>query len=102
MEAIDWSHRWAYKGSLTIPPCDQYIYWNVLQKVYPIKREHIDDFKKKLEGVGVSIEDKNGNWREVQTGFNKDVVFIGDFKKSSARKVIASMVTFAATLVYLY
>ena len=99
MEIIDWSHRWAYKGSSTIPPCDQYIYWNVLQKIYPIKKHHVENFKKKLEEVNVDIKGLSGNWREVQTGFNKDVIFIG---KSSATKIITSMATFAATLVYLY
>ena len=99
MEVIDWSHRWSYKGSATIPPCDQYIYWNVLQKVYPIKKSHVLNFKKKLEEVNVQIDGLNGNWRETQTGFNKDVIFIG---KSSATKILASMATFAATLVYLY
>ena len=99
MEIIDWIHRWAYKGSLTIPPCEQYVYWNVLKKVYPIKKEHVENFKKKLAGVDVDIKGLNGNWREIQTGYNKDVVFIG---KSSATKILASMATFAATLVYLY
>merc|ERR1711935_911337 len=35
MEALDWGNRYAYKGSLTTPPCDQYVYWNVIRRVYP-------------------------------------------------------------------
>ena len=100
MEVIDWSHRWAYKGSSTIPPCNQYIYWNVLQKIYPIKKKHVMDFKKKLEDVNVGIEGLDGNWRAVNTELNKDVVFIG---KTVATKIFASVATtFAITLVYLY
>jgi carbonic anhydrase len=36
MKLVDWENRWIYKGSHTIPPCEQYVYWNVIQKVYPI------------------------------------------------------------------
>ena len=30
-------NRWVYKGSVTTPPCDTFVYWNVLKRVYPIK-----------------------------------------------------------------
>ena len=30
MREIDWSRRWIYKGSMTFPPCSQYVYWNVI------------------------------------------------------------------------
>ena len=36
MVLIDWSHRWIYKGSLTFPPCHQFVYWNIIYTVYPI------------------------------------------------------------------
>ena len=28
---LDTGNRWVYKGSLTRPPCDHHIYWNVLR-----------------------------------------------------------------------
>jgi len=34
---LDTNNRWVYKGSLTTPPCDHHVYWNVLRQVYPIK-----------------------------------------------------------------
>ena len=44
--------RWAYLGSLTIPPClassESKVYWNVVQRVYPIKQKHLKLLNSKL------------------------------------------------------
>ena len=45
MNMVDTENRYVYKGSLTAPPCDQYVYWNVLSTVYPISQRHVDLFK---------------------------------------------------------
>lgn len=37
MDHLDWSQRWIYKGSKTIPPCNKYVYWNVIDAIYPIE-----------------------------------------------------------------
>jgi len=37
--------RWIYKGSVTTPPCDKFVYWNVLNTVYPIKKKYISLFE---------------------------------------------------------
>jgi len=55
MDTVDWSHRWVYKGSRTVPPCDQYVYWNVIQKIYPIKADQVANFKAKLAKIGVDV-----------------------------------------------
>jgi hypothetical protein len=34
-----------YTGSVTIPPCAQTVFWNVVAKVYPIKQKYLDLFK---------------------------------------------------------
>ena len=44
MELVDMNNRWIYKGSMTVPPCESMVYWNVLSTVYPIKQEHLDQF----------------------------------------------------------
>jgi carbonic anhydrase len=44
MELLDMNNRWIYQGSMTIPPCETFVYWNVLSTVYPIKQEHLDQF----------------------------------------------------------
>jgi len=45
MEALDWGNRYVYKGSLTTPPCDQYVYWNVIRRVYPVSAEVVRYFR---------------------------------------------------------
>lgn len=42
MMMADMNNRWVYKGSVTTPPCDTYVYWNVLTTVYPISQKHLD------------------------------------------------------------
>lgn len=37
LNAVDTNNRWVYKGSVTTPPCDKTVYWNVVKTVYPIK-----------------------------------------------------------------
>ena len=84
MKSINWDDRYAYKGSMTIPPCSKYVYWNVLKTVYKIHSRHVKHFAKKLEDAGVKADGLNGNWREQQHGYNKDVFYI----KSNATKLI--------------
>ena len=43
--SVDTDNRWVYKGSVTTPPCAQTVYWNVVNKVYPIKQKHLDFYK---------------------------------------------------------
>lgn len=58
--------RWIYKGSVTTPPCDEYVYWNVLRTVYPIKQSTLDLFKKQMARTKSYDLLSVGNWREVQ------------------------------------
>jgi len=30
MDRMDMDNRWVYKGSLTMPDCHRYVYWNVI------------------------------------------------------------------------
>lgn len=64
MEMVDTNDRWVYKGSVTTPPCDSLVYWNVVRKVYPISSIVLNDFKRQLKrGDNKLVE--TGNWREV-------------------------------------
>ena len=46
VSVLDTSNRWIYKGTVTTPPCARFVYWNVLNKVYPIKEKHFNAYKK--------------------------------------------------------
>jgi hypothetical protein len=77
MKSIDMSKRWVYKGSLTTPPCERFVLWNVIDKVYPISQETVDLIQVKLKKGGVKkVLGLDGNWRVTQKDFNKDVAYI--------------------------
>ena len=43
---FDTDNRYAYKGSKTIPPCDNNRIRDVSMTVYPIKQKNVDQFRK--------------------------------------------------------
>ena len=65
MRLIDMDTRWVYKGSMTEPPCETLVYWNVVRTIYPIKQKHLDLFLNQLRRGGKFL-DYTGNWREIQ------------------------------------
>jgi len=59
LDMVQMEYRWVYKGSETFPPCEQFVYWNVIKKVYPIRiaefarfRNLMDARKEDLGGAG--------------------------------------------------
>lgn len=62
MMMADMDNRWVYKGSVTTPPCDTFVYWNVIRRVHPIKKRHLDRFKEVFKIGGL---EKTGNYRMV-------------------------------------
>ena len=71
LDVLDTNSRWVYEGSMTTPPCDKLVYWNVISKVYPISERHLFLYKKHLatrpnsNNKGKYV-DYTGNYREVQ------------------------------------
>ena len=63
MMALDTDNRWVYKGSVTTPPCGKFVYWNVLQTVYPINATYVEWFKEKQLSRGANNLKETGNWR---------------------------------------
>jgi carbonic anhydrase len=66
MNNLDYSERWVYKGSNTHPPCNKYVYWNILKTVYPISQRNLDLISAQLQNAGIDATGENGNWREIQ------------------------------------
>lgn len=53
-----------YSGSLTTPPCLENVYWNVVKKIYPIKKHHMDFYKELMKKASAVQADVNGNYRK--------------------------------------
>lgn len=78
MNMVDTDNRYVYKGSVTTPPCGQYVYWNVLSTIYPISQRHVDQFKSQLERSDQGNLKSTGNWREIQSIDKHNVVRIAN------------------------
>lgn len=48
LQGIDTRNRWVYDGSMTTPPCESAVQWNVVRKVYPVKERHLKQFQNQL------------------------------------------------------
>lgn len=42
MNLASTNNRYVYTGSLTTPPCTEKVYWNVINRIYPIKARHLE------------------------------------------------------------
>lgn len=68
MNILQTDHRFVYTGSLTTPPCTEKVFWNVVNKVYPIKAKHLNQFKYMISEQSVISKGKmttEGNYRNV-------------------------------------
>jgi carbonic anhydrase len=67
MKYADLNNRWAYKGSLTTPPCSKTVFFNVLRVVWPMKKKHLDALHAlmKNHGNGAFFSKADGNHRVV-------------------------------------
>ena len=83
MNMVDTDNRYVYKGSLTVPPCTQSLYWNVLSTVYPISQRHVDQFKQQLARADQGNLDSTGNWRATQNIDRHNVIRVTDTKFGS-------------------
>ena len=70
------NERWVYKGSMTYPPCNQFVLWNIVNKIYPVSQKTVDLISAKLAKTGINTEGTNGNYRVIQNGFNNEVYYI--------------------------
>lgn len=49
LSIVDFEDRWIYKGSETFPPCQEYVYWNIPRRIFPIKIDEFAKFKKLMK-----------------------------------------------------
>lgn len=66
MDMIDHEDRWVYKGSETFPPCEQYVYWNVVRRVLPIRIDEFARFTKLMESRKEKLGGVTHNNRAIQ------------------------------------
>lgn len=73
MNLASTNNRFVYTGSLTTPPCTEKVYWNVINRIYPIKEWHLSAFRYLIAQQKRQETDKTkykitsqGNYRNVQ------------------------------------
>ena len=72
MQIAKTQERFVYTGSLTTPPCTQKVFWNVINRVYPIQPRHLAQFQYLIQQQGRTDYSKyqmtyEGNYREIQS-----------------------------------
>ena len=93
---VDTDNRWVYKGSVTTPPCDTIVYWNVLRTVYPIKEKYFNQFKEQMKRGKL---EKTGNYRNTVPIDLHDVhIITTEMESSSNPWVIILLVGFILSL----
>ena len=102
MKYADLQNRWAYKGSLTTPPCTKTVYFNVLRKVWPLKQKHLDQFKAlmKNHANGQFFGSADGNHRVVQPVNTQDpVIIVNTINSNKAGTMQALFIAFLVLFV---
>ena len=94
MNIVKFDQRWVYKGSQTQPPCDQFVYWNVIRRVLPITPEQLALFKTKLESKEATLGAKTNN-RALQPIKGHNIRYIG------AHKLFLATTATLASVLYL-
>ena len=102
MMMVDTDNRWVYKGSVTTPPCDTTVYWNVVRKIYPLKQEFLDLFKEQLKRGDIGQ-----NYREIQKVDNHDLKVIysaGNLEESNSglHAALAIAIVFAVIFCFMF
>lgn len=76
MKYVDMNQRWVYHGSLTTPPCTPVVYWNVINRIFPIKLEEFKKIKEVMEKRKSSIGATFNN-RPIQPIINQGIRYLG-------------------------
>ena len=94
MGFVDLEERWVYHGSLTTPPCTPKVYWNVINKIFPIRLKEMEKFKKLME----LNKDKIGavfNNRPLQPILNQGIQYIGACYLSNSLALVSASIAIA-------
>lgn len=78
-DIVNFYNRYVYLGSETFPPCEQYVYWNVIATVLPIEIHTYAKFKAIMNGKNEELG-RNGNNRALQRIKSHGIRFIGALK----------------------
>ena len=97
MNALEYEDRWTYKGSISEPPCDQFVYWNILRTIYPIEIDRFAFFSDFMYSKKKYLGGYKNN-RKINQVENHNVQYIGAHF-ISATKVLT--VVSATMLVYM-
>ena len=93
---FDTDNRFNYKGSNTLPPCQNGWMIDVCMTIYPIKQKHVDQFRNFQLSRDPSTKDYNpetgtgGNYRNIQEVTEAHSIFLVTNEYSAASLLLAT------------
>lgn len=94
LDIVDFNDRWTYLGSETFPPCEQYVYWNVLARVLPIEVQTFAKFRAIMDARKEELGG-SGNNRMIQHINDHGIRFVG-----AMRGAVVSGLVLASAIFY--
>lgn len=94
LNMADYENRYAFRGSLTTPPCTRNVYFNVMSTIYPIRQSDLDKYNAALNRItdGLGSDGGTGNYRKPQPIDGQDVVWIKKSRVDSAREGLQDLI----------
>jgi len=65
LNSLNFEDRWTYKGGFSEPPCDNYVYWNVLRTIYPIEIDRFAFYQDYMYSKKYYLGGKGKNNRKI-------------------------------------
>lgn len=76
LNSLNYEDRWTYKGSISEPPCDHYVYWNVLRTIYPIELDRFAFYQDLMYSKKYYLGGKGKNNRKINKIENHFIQYI--------------------------
>lgn len=105
---FDTDNRFNYKGSHSVPPCQNNYLIDVCMTIYPIKQKHVDQFRNFKLSKNPTTKDYNpetgtgGNYRNIQELTDDHAIYMVTNEYSASSVLLAATTSIFAILCIIF